>query len=31
MQVDDGENMAARNGGILNVLLKNRLEAISRW
>ena len=28
MQVDDGENMAARNRGILNALVKNRCEAI---
>ena len=30
MQMDDGKNMAAKNGGILNFLLQNRCEAISR-
>ena len=29
--MDDGKIMAARNGGMLNALLKNRCKAISRW
>ena len=31
MQMDDWKNMAARNGEILNDLVKNRSEEISRW